>query len=109
MAEICVGCGRETSRYQIIPVEGKPALKLCHYCYKHPSDRKLTTFPFTTSHFDGKERTVNSLHHLRKLEREHNTQSVCYNMNERNHDDAPQQRFPSREEGRGVEGGHGQR
>lgn len=108
---ICNGCGKETLRYHIIVVGGgKPALNMCHYCWKHPGDRKLTTFPFTTAHVDGSERVVNSLYHLRQLEREHGVQSAAYNMEESSFRDAPQQRYSSeRGDGRGVSAGHGRR
>ena len=107
--EICVGCERETIRYHVLITKTGP-IYLCHRCYKHPEfDRRLTTFPFTTTHFDGHERTVNSMRHLRQLEREHGVAAVAYNADERNFRDAPQQRFPQHAYDPRISGGQGRR
>lgn len=47
-------------------------------------DGARSTFPFTTTMLDGRETTVQSLGHLRRLEREHGVNSVAYNNNESN-------------------------
>lgn len=50
---------------------------------------RLTTFPFSTQNVNGEPITVNSLRHLRKLEREHGVQFHAYNVDEKNFGDPP--------------------
>ena len=63
----CVECGQECFRYQM--VNGK---EVCYPCLKPGTigDKKLTTFPYTSTHItgDGQPIEVKSLRHLRKLE-----------------------------------------
>lgn len=75
---VCVRCKREVFSYQVIPGEGD----VCFTCAKRGrGDRRLTTFPFTTTHItgDGSPVEVQSLRHLRKLEAEYGVQSGAYN------------------------------
>lgn len=42
-------------------------------------DTAKSTFPFETTHLNGEKVTVQSLHHLRKLEAQHGVHSGAYN------------------------------
>lgn len=82
----CVVCGATVGRFRL--TDGKK--KCIARCA--PSDKlrdgAKSTFPFTTTNLGhGPEPiTVNSLHHLRRLEREHGVQSEAYNNNSSNFD-----------------------
>lgn len=75
----CVRCKKEVFHYQWKPGEGD----VCSKCLKPGTggDRIISTFPFTATHLtgDGSPVEVQSLRHLRKLEREHGVQSGAYN------------------------------
>ena len=78
---LCSFCGETVYRYRVIPVEGKDSKISCFSCNGIPvRNKKLSTFPFTTTHLvAGQEITVNSLAHLRRLEKEHGVSSHAYN------------------------------
>ena len=75
----CVRCKKEVFHYQWKPDEGD----VCMKCLKPGAggDRKLSTFPFTATNLtsDGSPVEVQSIYHLRRLEREHGVHSGAYN------------------------------
>ena len=76
MAE-CSMCHREVFNYKVR--SGKNVCRDCQGSGIH--HRKVSTFPFTTTHMspDGSSVTVNSIAHLRRLESQYGVQSHAYN------------------------------
>ena len=88
---ICDGCKKEVYRARFLTEAKEWVCKTCD-----PGVEKMQTvsgsmFPFVTMNLAGKPQKikVQSLRHLRKLERQHGVQSVVFNMNEKNWGDAP--------------------
>jgi hypothetical protein len=92
---VCSVCQKDTYRYRVSPEDGSiRCLKTCVTASRQ--GRRLSTFPFTTSNmFDQPgEITVNSLAHLRKLERAAGVQSVAYNFDRPESYHPPSQDIP---------------
>ena len=82
----CGGCGKPTQR---LTFYGDKGYGPC--CYYAKAVLKVSTFPYTTTHFNGKPIQVSSLSHLRRLERDFKTTCVAYSMDEANFNKPPQQ------------------
>jgi hypothetical protein len=84
---ICDGCTEEVYRARLVGEKW-----LCKRCDPGPArDASVSgsMFPFTTTHMSqdpSKPVVVQSLRHLRKLERQHGVQSVAFNQNSNNFD-----------------------
>lgn len=81
----CSICNAETFRYAV--VEGH------NVCGRCPQTRRVAhnTFPFVAEHLEGKP-VINSLYHLRQVERQHGVESVAYNMDSARHNQPTQQK-----------------
>jgi hypothetical protein len=80
----CDFCKKEVTRYRMVMLPGGGSKTTCSDCNGVPiRNRKLTTFPFTTTHLvSGKEIEVKSLSHLRSLEKQHGVSCHAYNSNQ---------------------------
>jgi hypothetical protein len=72
----CAGCGKRVRHYFVIVGKGD----FCSACAPVARYQGKSTFPFTTTNINGKSIEVQSLKHLRSLEKEHGVQSFAYNM-----------------------------
>jgi hypothetical protein len=90
---ICDFCKGEVHWMRMIE-PGKYACKDCDPG-SGTSTVSLSTFPFTTTNLTkdpNKPVVVESMRHLRQLERQHGVQSVAYNMDARDFDIPPRGR-----------------
>lgn len=86
---ICDVCKHETFHYFILG--GKNVCRRCPSPRAHNVPGSM--FPFVTAHLDGRDVTVNSLYHLRKLESQHGVDSFAFNADSKNWNDVPVTRF----------------
>ena len=88
---ICSGCKEEVTRARFIDGQGWFCIRKCA-----PKGKVLpgSVFPFTTSNIGGGpgKIEVQSLRHLRRLEAQHGVQSVAFNQDQKNFEDAPRGR-----------------
>lgn len=79
----CSICGNTSGTFKIV---GSKKYCVGKCCSERKRDGAKTTFPFTTTHFDGKPVEVQSLRQLRKLESAYGVQSAAYNQDFKNLD-----------------------
>lgn len=89
---ICDGCTREIFRATVLPGRGS----FCGRCAPIARHVPHAVFPFTSDNISqkaGRPITVNSLYHLRQLEKEYGVSSVAFNTDEARFDQPPQTDF----------------
>ena len=86
----CSRCSTETFRYRVVAGES-----LCAHCADGARGHNVagSVFPYQTTAFDGTTTTVNSLYHLRQLERQHGVACTAFSRDSRNWDAPPQTDF----------------
>lgn len=88
----CAGCETEMFKAVVIPGKGD----FCKDCAPVARHIPHNLFPMVCDHISqkaGQPVTVNSLYHLRKLEKEHQVASVAFNRDEANWETPPQTDF----------------
>lgn len=78
---ICAGCKHETFRSTVVMGE-----MYCQRCSPYAETRNVpgAMFPYTTTALDPSGTVVQSLPHLRRLEKEHGVASVVFNRDRGN-------------------------
>lgn len=105
----CMGCGQEAERFYHAS-QGADALR-CSCCGEPLTMLDLSAgvrgktgiFPFVSTHFDGTPKTVESLSHLRSLERRYGVCATGFSQDPSN-PDSPKDLPEHREGGRAYEG-----
>lgn len=81
----CAVCNTETFKYLVLDGQN-----VCYRC-PHPRAAAHNVFPFVAEHLAGQP-VINSLHHLRQVERAQGVDSVAFNMDSARWNQPPQQR-----------------
>lgn len=89
---VCTGCGEDTFKTAVLPGKGD----FCKRCAPVARHVPHAVFPFTSDHISSKAGhpvEVNSLHHLRQLEKQYGVSSVAFNTDSANFNAPPSTDF----------------